>query len=265
MFPPGADGKMASEIEIVSVDAANVAKFGFFCYKSKPKSVGYQRKLHWLEGRFAEGLKIKILFENGRSVGFIEYVPGEFAWRAVNAADYMVIHCMWVVGRGKGKGYGSRLLDSCIRDAQATGKSGVAMVTSSWTWLAGKELFLKNGFESVDQVAPWFELLVKRTGQAPSPTFPDDWNARLRRYGPGLTIIRSDQCPYIDSSVKSILAAADELSIESRVIELNSPREAQTSAPSPYALFNVVYNGRLLTYHPISGKDLPKLMEQTGR
>lgn len=99
---------MDNRVEIVTVDSTNVAEQGFFCYKSKPKSGGYQKKLSWLKQRFAEGMRIKILYEEERSVGFIEYIPGEFAWRAVNAEGYVVIHCLWVVGRGKGKGYGIR-------------------------------------------------------------------------------------------------------------------------------------------------------------
>ena len=122
---------MNTDVEIVSVDATNVAEYGFFCYKSRRKSEGYRRKLNWLEQRFSEGMKIKIVYENGRSVGFIEYMPGEFAWRAVNASGYLVIHCVWVVGRAKGKGYGARLLNECTADARKMGKQGVAMVTSS--------------------------------------------------------------------------------------------------------------------------------------
>jgi hypothetical protein len=68
---------MNSNVEIITVDTTNVAQYGFFCYKSKPKSAGYRRKMDWLEQRFSEGMKIKILYEGDRSVGFIEYIPGE--------------------------------------------------------------------------------------------------------------------------------------------------------------------------------------------
>jgi len=122
---------MNTDVEIIAVDATNGAEYGFFCYRSKPKSEGYRRKLAWLGQRFSEGMKIKILYEKGRPVGFIEYIPGEFAWRAVRAKNYVVIHCLWVVGRGKGKGYGSRLLNDCVEDARKMQKHGVAMVTSS--------------------------------------------------------------------------------------------------------------------------------------
>ena len=73
------DDMMNDNAKIVPVDATNVAEQGFFCYKSKPKSEGYGRKLDWLEQRFSEGLKIKIVYEGKRSFGFIEYIPGEFA------------------------------------------------------------------------------------------------------------------------------------------------------------------------------------------
>lgn len=102
---------------IRSIDAENVDRLGFFCYKSKPKTDGYQNKLTWVKDRLEEGMRIKILYDGGRSVGFIEYIPGEHAWRAVEARDYLVIHCLWIVGSGKGKGYGSRLLNECIEDA----------------------------------------------------------------------------------------------------------------------------------------------------
>jgi GNAT superfamily N-acetyltransferase len=104
---------------------------------SKKKEPGYKQKYTWLQERFAEGLKIKILHEKGgRDTAFIEYVPGEYAWRAVNADGYMVIHCLWVVGKGKGKGYGRRLIEECIKDARTQGMQGVAMITSDRVWLA---------------------------------------------------------------------------------------------------------------------------------
>ena len=127
---------MTDTVEIVTVNASNVTQNGFFCYRSKPKSEGYRRKLAWLEQRFAEGMQIKIVVENERPVGFIETIPGEFAWRAVNAAGFLVIHCLWVVGRAKKKGYGSRLLNACLEEARNDHRNGVAMVTSRGNWLA---------------------------------------------------------------------------------------------------------------------------------
>ena len=245
-----------SNVEIVSVDGTNVDECGFFCYKSKRKSPGYGRKLEWLRERFAEGMKMEIVYENGRSVGFIESIPAEHAWRPVRAENYQVIHCLWVVGRAKGKGYGSQLVDRCVEDARATGKYGVVMPTSGRVWLADKKILVKNSFEVADQAPPSFELLVRRFGDAPAPAFPTNWNERLERYGAGLTIIRGDQCPYIEDAVKGAVDAAKERGVEARVVEMTSAQQVQETSPSAYGVFSVVYNGALLSYHYLGKKEI---------
>ena len=81
---------MGATVEIVSVDAESVARRGFFCRKSKMSTPGNERKLAWAADAFGEGLGIDIVYDNGRSVGFVEYSPGEVAWRAVEATGYLV-------------------------------------------------------------------------------------------------------------------------------------------------------------------------------
>ncbi len=258
--------------EIITVDAGNVDRLGFFCYMSKPKAPGYQQKRDWLMARFAEGLRIKMLHETGgRTVGFIEYLPGEYAWRAVHAAGYTVIHCLWVVGQGKGKGHGTRLLQDCLADARAEGQHGVVMVASDRVWLAGKELFLRNGFAQVDQAPPSFQLLVHRFGdadsaggtfRAPDPSFPTDWAARQARCGDGLTVIRTPQCPYIENATAELLRFAAERSIPARAVELTTAQEVQAQSPSPYGTFGIVRDGQLFSYHYLCRKELEKLLPE---
>jgi ribosomal protein S18 acetylase RimI-like enzyme len=245
---------MSEEVKIVTVDETNVDEYGFFCYKSKPKSAGYQQKLAWLRQRFAEGMCIKILFQGKRSVGFVETMPGEFAWRAVHAPGYRVVHCIWVVGRAKKKGYGRRLLDECMQDAREASAHGVAAVTSSRVWLAGRSLFLKAGFEVVHRASPCFELLVKRLDSAPPPAFPQDWPERRARFGPGLTIVRSGQCPYIEDGVQGIVQLARGYGTEAQIVEITSGRELQERAPSAYGTFDIVHDGELLSHHVLGRK-----------
>lgn len=246
-------------IDIIDVNEENIEQTGFFCMRSKPKSIGYKKKLEWLKRRFADGLQIKILLEDGYPRGFIEFVPSESAWRAVHAENFLVIHCLWIVGQGKGNGYGSRLLEACIREAEIQNKSGVAMITSKKTWLADSRLFLKYGFKIVDEAPPHFQLVVKQVTESQTPKFPTDWETRAEQYGEGITILKSDQCPYIENSVDVIVETANELGIQATVIELNSSQEAQ-NAPSAYGVFSVIYNGKLLTYHPVTKRDFLKLL-----
>lgn len=251
---------MKNTAEIIEVGQTNVIETGFFCYMSKRKTEGFRRKLDWVRERFNEGLRIKMLALPER--GFIEYIPGEFAWRAVNhAAKYMVIHCLWVVGKSKGKGLGGTLVDECLRDAKKAGMAGVVMVTSEGTWLAGKKLLLNKGFKVVAEAPPSFSLMVKSFKSAPLPSFPQDWEARAKRFGKGLTVFRSDQCPYLEDATKTLLAAAAEKGLKSRVVELTTAAEVRRLSPSPYGVFNVVLDGRLLNYRYLLKDEFLKLLK----
>ncbi|MCI0495199.1 GNAT family N-acetyltransferase [candidate division KSB1 bacterium] len=247
-----------NSLKIIEVTADNVDQTGFFCYMSKRKTDGFQRKLNWLKARFAEGMRIK-MFELPER-GFIEYLPGEYAWRAVHAKGYMFIHCLWIVGKSKGKGYAGILLDECINDAKAAGMNGVAMVTSERVWLAGKDLLLKHGFESVAQVPP-FNLMVKKFGDLPSPSFAGNWEQKASRHSEGLTVMRADQCPYMPDATKAVLDFAQQRGIPGQVIELKTCQDVRDFAPSPYGVFSIVYNGRLLAYHYLLPKDLEKMIK----
>jgi GNAT superfamily N-acetyltransferase len=267
---------MESGFEIVDIHADNLDQRGFFCYMSKRKTEGYRQKHDWLEARFAEGLKLKILHEHdGRDVAFIEYIPAEYAWRAVHAPGYLVIHCLWVVGKGKGKGYATRLIQECIQDAREQGKRGVVMVSSNQTWLAGKQVFIHNGFVEVDQAPPSFQLLVydfalrqaplrQDQGTGEEPAFPKDWDARAERFGEGLTIIRTPQCPYIHNGVEAMVETARARGIPARVEEFTSARQLQAESPSPYGVFGVVYNGRLWSYRFMGPKDFEARLRESS-
>ncbi|MBN2409211.1 MAG: GNAT family N-acetyltransferase [Candidatus Aminicenantes bacterium] len=251
---------MSKKVELIEVTQANVSETGFFCYMSKRKTEGFRRKFDWVRARFDEGLRIKMLKLPER--GFIEYIPGEFAWRAVNGADhFMFIHCLWVVGKSKNKGFGGLLIDECLQDAKRSGMAGAAMVTSEGTWLAGKELLLKQGFKPVAEALPSFTLVVKSFKSAPLPSFPDDWEERAKRFGKGLTVLRSDQCPYLEDATMTLLDAAAERGIRSRAVELTSAAEAKRLSPSPYGVFNVVLDGRLLSYRYLLKDEFFKMLK----
>lgn len=69
-------------------------------------------------------------------------------------------------------------------------------------------------------------------------------------------MFRFDQCPYIKDAVNTVKATAEELGLTFKVIELSSPRDVRTLAPSAYGLFSIVYQGELISYHYLLKKDL---------
>ena len=252
-------------IEIVDTNDDNIREYGV-CGYSNIKRPGYLEKLEWLKIRFSEGMKIKTLYSrDGGAQGMIEYIPGEYCWRPVDARGYLFIHCIYVGFKKeyKQRGYASLLLEECIHDAMEEKKHGVAVTSRKGSFMAGKEIFLKNGFEVVDSAPPDFELLVRKFDKNnPSPHFKGEFDARAAAYGDGLTIIRADQCPYTVKNVGEIVQAAEhDFGIQPRVIDLKSHKEAQQS-PSPFGTFCIVYNGEVIAHHPISKTRFANIMKK---
>ena len=240
-------------LEIVDVTMQNINELGMFCKKTKQNTAGYQNKLEWLDKRFQEGLKYKMLLvDEGKkelvSRGFIEYIPGEFAWRGVSAKGYLFIHCIWVVGRHKKKGYGSKLLKECIADAK--GSNGVAILTSKMGhWLPKSSLFIKKGFIKTDMASPNFELYTyKFAKNSPDPKIKPMTASKFKKYGPGVTVLTTDQCPYFPDAVEIFEKATKEVGIPFQVLNLNSPKQAQNNGVNPNGTFAVLYNGQVATY-----------------
>jgi GNAT superfamily N-acetyltransferase len=252
-------------VEIIDTNADNILSYGVCGYKDIKKA-GYPEKLKWLKERYAEGLKIKTLYsEQDGTQGMIEYIPGEKCWRPVEATGYMFIHCIFAGFKSvyKRKGYGTLLLNECITEAKKKNYYGVAVVTRQGPFMAGRELFVKNGFEVVEKVAPDFELLsIKFSRHATVPKFKENWKERLARYPRGLTIVRADQCPYTVKNVKDICDLAEKTFVlKPAIIHLKNCVEAQDS-PCPFGTFGIIFNGKVIAYHPISGTRFANIMKK---
>ncbi|MBN2244760.1 MAG: GNAT family N-acetyltransferase [Candidatus Aminicenantes bacterium] len=235
---------------IIDLDEKNIEQYPPVCFLN-PKNAGYLIKKDWLLKRFAEELKIKLLyFENDKKChGFIEYIPGEYAWRAVDAKEYLFIHCIWITPNDiKKKGYGSLLVRECLDDARKQGKLGAAVITSTGAFMADKGLFLKNGFKEVETQGD-HSLLVYHLKKGPLPRFKD-WKSKLSSYT-GLHIIYSNQCPWVSRFMTEVDAVLKDQGMKIDIKELKTAREAQ-EAPSIYATFNLINHGKLLADHYIS-------------
>jgi ribosomal protein S18 acetylase RimI-like enzyme len=259
-----------SAYEIVDVTPENLDRYDLFCKKSKPKEACYQNKLAWYLDGFKKGLRIKLLMvDEGKprkvSRGFVEYVPAENGWRVVNAPGYILIHCIWVVGRHKKKGYGSELLQQVLDDARSQGKKGVVVLASAGNWAPSPKFLGKYGFNKVDEAPPSFQLMVHKFNDVLNPSFPADWDERAQALGKGLTIVRTVQCPYLLDATDIVVEEAKKQRMNTKVIDLETSKEVQERSPSAYGVFNVVYNGHIVSYCWISKRDAPALLAEAKK
>jgi hypothetical protein len=251
---------MSNDTTIIELTPENASEYGCPCFLN-PQNKGHRRKLEWLRDRFSEGMKIKLLFlENEKKpIGFIEYTPGEYTWRAVSAPQFLFIHCIWISPKKyREQGFGSQLVESCIEDARIQDKRGVAVITSTGAFMAETPLFLKNGFISVDEESP-YSLLVFSLKEGLLPVFKD-WKTQLNTYK-GLHLLYTNQCPWVARSIGDYISGAAELGLQLMVTELKTAQEAQ-NAPSIYATLNLIYNGKLLADHYISQRRFLNILKK---
>ncbi len=251
-----------NDISIIDLTPENIADFGVCGYKDVEKHLELRRKIQWFKEYYPKGLRIKALVsKTGGYQGMLEYIPGKYAHRPVSADGYMFIHCIFVGFKSqfKGKGYASAMLDVCIREAKEQGMQGVAVVTRKGPFMAKKDIFVKKDFHVVDLAKPDFELLaLKFNPDAPNPKFVIP---PLKGYSDGLTIIRSPQCPYSVKNVDEILETAKLMGIKANLIDLDNAEAAQQS-PCAFGTFCIIYNGKIISHHPISNGRFQNIMEK---
>lgn len=244
---------------LITVTPDTLEEHGFFCKMSARKSHAWQAKRDWLLARFSEGLELRLLGSKQR--GFVEFMPAARCWRAIeNADDLMAIHCLWVVGKSKGQGHARALMDEVERTARIRGFNGVTVLASKGNWLAKPEVFAHFGYETAEEAAPGFSLMVKRFAPGPAPRLSGSWAAKAAACGPGLTVLRSAQCPYLEDAASHVRSFAEAQGIGFHDILLETADAIRSRAPSPYGVYALVKDGRLTAYHYLTPRELPKVL-----
>ena len=82
--------------------------------------------------------------------------------KPAEGSRYYYIYCLWATGEYKGKGYGKQLLEYCIADAKANGKSGICVLGAKKqkAWLTDQSFLKRYGFQVVDTTESGYELLA---------------------------------------------------------------------------------------------------------
>lgn len=253
------------KVEIIDLTPENIADFGVCGYKDVQKHVELQRKIQWFKEYYQKGLRIKALVsEKDGYQGMIEYMPGEYAHRPVDAGGYMFIQCIFVGFRKeyKGKGYASAMIDACVEDAKKAGMKGVATVARKGSFMAKRNIFIKKGFVPVDTQEPDFELLALTFDPGhPDPSFRDTIESTGDQYSEGLTILRSPQCPYSEKNVTAIMETArKKYGLSPRLIDMDNAESVQNS-PCAFGTFCIVYDGKVISHHPISNGRFENIMD----
>lgn len=247
-------------MKIITITPENAEKETFFCIKDT-KRQGFKDKHHWFKKWHKKGLQLKILKnDEDKMIGFIEYVPAKYAWRPIDADNYMFIHCTYIYAKkDRSKGYGAMLIDDAEKEAKAKGLDGLCVMTSNGGWLANQTIFEKNGFTQLE-TKDRFQLMAKTWNHNAKKPRLLDWHSQQKKYN-GWHLSYADQCPWNEKSVAAILNVAMDHGINLNITKINTVKEAKR-APSGFGVFNLLHNGKLLEDHYLSATRFKNILKK---
>lgn len=76
--------------------------------------------------------------------------------------------------------------------------------------------------------------------------------------------MRSPQCPYSVKNVDAIIKTSKKLNLNPVLIEMNDSESAQKS-PCAFGTFCIIYNGKILSHHPISNTRFENIMNDNRK
>lgn len=246
---------------IIEVNAENHVQETLFCSKNS-KDPGFKAKARWLANEQQHGLRLSILKHNERSIGFIEWIPAERAWRPVNAPGYLFVQCIMVAKKtDRQKGAATMLIDHVCQAAKKQEKIGVAVLCSKGSWMADEGVFLKNGFTQLEQNGRFELYSVSFIKNAPAPQLVN-WSVISVDY-PEWTLLYANQCPWHIKAATALQECATEFGIDLFVHEVTDPKEAQTM-PGGYGTFALLHKGEVLADHYISATRFKNILREKG-
>lgn len=227
--------------------------------RSKKAHLGIDGKRQWLAERLKEGHVFRKL--NAKATVFIEYAPLETAWVPIVGDNYYYIYCLWVSGSPKGNGYGKSLMEYCIADAKAKGKSGVCMLGAKKqkSWLSDQSFAKKFGFEVVDSTDNGYELLAL-SFDGTTPKFEP--NAKKEKIdSKELTIYYDMQCPFICQYIERVKKYCETKDVPASFIQVDTLQKAK-ELPCVFNNWAVFYKGAFKTVNLICGDSLERILKR---
>ncbi len=231
--------------DFMNLTAENLASEHLCCIiRSQKPHPGVEAKRQWLQERLQEGHVFRKL--QAKATVFIEYAPLETAWVPIIGDNYYYVYCLWVSGSYKGKGYGKQLMEYCLADAKAKGKSGVCLLGAKKqkAWLTDQSFAKKYGFEVVDTTEDGYELLAL-SFDGTSPQFaPNAKNQKIASQA--LTIYYDHQCPYVYQNVEMLKKYCAEHAVSASFIHVDTLQKAK-ALPGVFNNWGVFYKGQFET------------------
>jgi GNAT superfamily N-acetyltransferase len=246
--------------DFINLTKENLANEHLCCIiRSKKPHKGIDAKKEWLSERLNEGHVFRKL--NEKATVFIEYAPLEKAWVPIVGDNYYYVYCLWVSGSHKGKGYGNLLMEYCLADAKAKGKSGICMLGAKKqkAWLSDQSFVKKFGFEVVDNTDKDYELLALSFDGTMPKFSPSVKTHKIE--SEELTIYYDMQCPYVYQSIEMIKQYCEVNEVPVSLIQVDTLQKAK-ELPCVFNNWAVFYKGNFETVNLLDISYLKRILKK---
>ncbi len=244
-------------MEFINLSEENIDSEHLCCIiRNKTGHEGIEAKRQWLSARIKEGHVFRKLDQ--RECVFMEYAPLETAWVPIVGENYYYIYCLWV--QKKGNGYGKELMEYCIADAKANGKSGICMLGSDKqkNWLSDQKFAQKYGFNKVDSTGDGYNLLALSFDKT-VPKFSDTVKQKTDKAG--LTAFYDYQCPYIPQRIEKLREYCTWHGIPAEFVLVDSLEKAK-NLPCVFNNWAAFYDGKFISVNQLDGSSLERFIRK---
>ena len=171
------------------------------------------------------------------------------------------IYCLWVCGESKGKGYGRALMEYCLADARAKGKSGVCMLGAEKqkAWLSDPAFAKKFGFQTVDTAPNGYELLALSFDGTKPRFAPHAKKQQIENKE--LTVFYDRQCPYILQRVERVERYCGANGVPLSLVRVDTLQKAK-ELPCVFNHWAVFYKGKFETVNLLDDAALQRLLKK---
>jgi len=111
-----------------------------------------KRRIDWLQSMYKKGSRVKIASIDDNQAGFLHIMPIEICPWGPIGQDLMVIPCLTVIGKAKGRGIGRALINSAEEETKYQGRKGI--ITMGYYhnhWFMPAPFFENCGFSLIER------------------------------------------------------------------------------------------------------------------
>jgi len=140
-------------VKIVNVIAnRDFERFLYKCLAPIPfRPYGSRRE--YLERVALKGFHKKLLIFDGDVIGQIEYAPSEVSGYPISGDNVVVMNCIWVLRKAKGRNFGSMLIKNMVHSEKYASGFATIALENHWSPWFKKSHMEKLGFRPLDKIS----------------------------------------------------------------------------------------------------------------